>query len=63
FKTAAWASLLPVEGKTKCERTSSSHSRLPEYEEDCHTPSEARLGVWEAFFCFFHKDEKHIKTI
>ncbi|MEC0887261.1 hypothetical protein [Bacillus atrophaeus] len=36
---------------------------MPEYEEDCHTPSEARLGVWEAFFCFFHKDEKQTKKL
>nr|WP_240681833.1 hypothetical protein [Bacillus paralicheniformis] len=49
---------MSVEGKTECERTSSPHSRLPEYEKDCHTPSEARLGVWEDFFYFFYKDDK-----
>ncbi|AEK87395.1 hypothetical protein BAXH7_00247 [Bacillus amyloliquefaciens XH7] len=29
FKTAAWVSLLQV-GKTKCEGTSSPHSRMPD---------------------------------
>ncbi|WP_215907223.1 hypothetical protein, partial [Ornithinibacillus caprae] len=26
------------------------HSSVPEHEEDCHTPSKARLGVWEFIF-------------
>ncbi|KXZ13138.1 hypothetical protein AXI58_05530 [Bacillus nakamurai] len=52
FKTAAWASLLQVEGKTECERASSPNSRLPEHEEDCHIPSQAGIGMWELFFCF-----------
>ncbi len=33
FITTAWASLLQVEGKTKCERTSSSYNCLPEYKK------------------------------
>ncbi|MCM3525137.1 hypothetical protein M3687_08640 [Bacillus subtilis] len=43
---------MQVEGKTECERTSSPHSRMPEHEEDCHIPSQAKLGMWELFFCF-----------
>ncbi|QUN09886.1 transposase [Bacillus sp. 7D3] len=24
---------------------------MPEHEEDCRIPSQARLGMWECFFC------------
>lgn len=49
FKTAAWASLLQVEETTKCERTSSPHSRMPEHEEDCHIPIQTGIDMWEPF--------------
>ncbi|MCP6684054.1 hypothetical protein NL443_18520 [Bacillus nakamurai] len=36
-------------GKTECERASSSHSRLPEHEEDCHIPNQAEKGCVSSF--------------